>query len=111
MQTLILAQNNWFMVFARYYTCAIAAGDCLGKANNYPANIGAYLLKTPVDPQSTGMICGRDFIYCGLDNSKASRDFCYFAKLETGGYQTASPLGSFKRSTPPASFAECGQPN
>jgi len=111
MLQLTIAQSKWFMLKGQYYTCGTAGGDCQGKLANYPSNLGFAMAKTSLDPINSGMGCGRDYLYCGLDNSKTSDKFCYYAKLETGGYYTVSYAGSFKRSTPPATFGECGQPN
>jgi hypothetical protein len=107
MLQLYLAQSKWHGSQSQYYTCGASGGDCGGKPNGYPASIGSFLAKTPVDPVNAGGVCGAGLIYCGLDNIRASEKFCYYAKLEGGGYYTASAAGNFERSTPPATFGEC----
>lgn len=111
MKNLVTAQSAWFGAYNRYYTCGPAGGDCKGLIRNYPAAIGSYLSKTPLDPINSGSGCGRDLVYCGIDNMADSSKFCFFAKLEGGGYYTASPSGNYKRSTAPATLADCGLPN
>lgn len=54
-------------------------------------------------------VCGTDYVYCGLDNTGDGRKFCYFAKLEAGGYITASHGGNFKRASKPATLDECAR--
>ena len=111
MVQLSAAQSKWFGLKGQYYTCSADGGDCQGKKVNYPASLGVAMAKTPIDPLNTGTACGRDEIYCGLNNVGAAVNFCYYAKLETGGYYTASNLGNAKRSAPPVTFGDCGQPN
>lgn len=111
MLQLFLAQSSWHKAKGQYYACSNSGGDCRGKTNNYPLEIGSFMAKTPVDPLNTGMICGRDQIYCGLDNVNYPSKYCYYAKLEGGGYYTASQSGNFDRISAPATFVECAQPN
>jgi hypothetical protein len=111
MSQLSVAQSKWFGLKSQYYTCGTDGGDCLGKTANYPVTMGFALAKTPVDPLNSGGGCGGGYIYCGLDNFRTAFKFCYFAKMETGGYYAVSNSGSYRRSTPPATFGECGQPN
>ena len=111
MASLAAAQANWYKTKGVYYTCGAADGDCQGKMNNYPVSLGIAMAKVPVDPVNSGMVCGRDQVYCGLNNVVDSSKFCYYAKLESGGYYTASNTGNFERVTPPATFGECGQPS
>jgi cytoskeletal protein RodZ len=116
MQALVAAQKSWFETNKKYYTCGLSGGDCKGKLYGYPSQIGTALAKTPLDSlmnQYTGKkaVCGRDYIYCGLNNASYSQFFCYYAKLEGGGYYTASHGGNFKRSTPPKIFEECAVAN
>ena len=77
-------------------------------ANFYPSSIGNYLASTPQDPANVA-----PYVYTGLDNSAASNSqlYCYYAKLEAGGYYTASQAGNYKRSTPPTTFGECATAN
>jgi hypothetical protein len=111
MVALAAAQANWYKIKGVYYACGATDGDCQGKMNNYPVSLGIAMAKTPVDPVNSGMVCGRDQVYCGLNNVADSSKFCYYAKLEGGGYYTASNAGNFERTAPPATFGECGQPN
>jgi len=111
MSQLISAQSKWFGLKLQYYTCGTDSGDCQGKIASYPSTMGFALAKTPVDPLNSGGVCGGGYIYCGLDNSRSASKFCYFAKMETGGFYAVSNTGSYKRSTPPATFGECNQPN
>jgi len=116
MQELSAAQKTWYAVGNRYYTCGLAGGDCKGKLYGYPLQIGTALAKTPQDPKaaqygSKKLACGKDYVYCGLNNAPYPQFFCYYAKLEAGGYYTASHEGNFKRSTPPKIFEECAVAN
>ena len=111
MRQLMAAQEMWYSANNRYYTCGPSGGDCKAAMRNYPAAIGTYMPVMPADPINSGSGCGRDLIYCGLDNTGTNQKFCFFAKLETGGYYTASQAGNFKRSTPPATLADCALPN
>jgi len=106
MASLFAAQKSFYLANKRFYTCGTKAGDCGGKVNNFPAAIGTYLEATPVDPAG-GAVCGQDLVYCGLDNSKNSKSFCYYAKLENGTFVTASPYGNFSRAAAPKTFKEC----
>jgi len=99
-QSLYLGDNN------RYYTCGIRAGDCEGMIRNMPKAIGK-IIDTPVDPINKGSACGDDYIYCALDNTVDSDKFCYYAKIEGGGFYTASHNGVFKKNVAPKNFAEC----
>ncbi|HOX29666.1 MAG TPA: hypothetical protein P5080_00475 [Candidatus Paceibacterota bacterium] len=109
MKLLFEAQKSWYLANKRFYSCSAAAGDCGGQSLNYPASIGNFLVSTPSDPEATGMVCGQDFVYCGLDNSKNPKSFCYYAKMSDGSFFTASPYGNFLRETAPATFKECQQ--
>jgi|GEM_PF-1628739 len=111
MLKLFTAQSSWYKIWGQYYTCSVDAGNCGGKSGNYPDTLGVAMAATPDDPINSGMICGRDQIYCGLNNTKDSAKFCYYTKLETGGYYTASQSGTFERSSAPGTFIECAQPN
>lgn len=111
MQNLLSAQKKYKEIYQRYYTCSSSAGDCGARSNNFPGAIGSAMSQTPADPVNSGGICGSNLIYCGLDNTESVQNFCFYAKLETGGYYTAAPGGNFFRSTPPATFNECAQPN
>jgi len=116
MKELVLAQKKWFAKEKSYYTCGLAGGDCKGKPYGYPLQIGAALEKTPLDPLAAQfgekkLVCGKNYVYCGLNNAPYPQFFCYYAKLEGGGYYTASHEGSFKRSTPPKIFEECAVAN
>jgi len=110
MRRLMAAQFMWHSEYKRYYTCSVSGGDCRGKANNLPSSIGTGG-NSAVDPINYGRTCGQDYIYCGLNNVADSSKFWYYAKLEGGGYYTASNAGNFERSMPPATFGECGQPS
>lgn len=108
MAALVEAQKAWFAANGKYYTCSRSAGDCGGSPTGYPAKIGDYLTAAPKDPSGkTSGTCGRDFVYCGLNNVPYSHFFCYYAKLESGEYYTASHEGNFLRKTAPKIFEEC----
>jgi len=108
MAALVEAQKAWFAANGKYYTCSRSAGDCGGSLTGYPAKIGDYLPAAPKDPSGkTSGVCGRDFVYCGLNNVPYSHFFCYYAKLESGEYYTASHEGNFLRKTAPKIFEEC----
>ncbi|MCU0653190.1 MAG: hypothetical protein MUD10_02935 [Candidatus Pacebacteria bacterium] len=109
MAQLIVAQNAWFNLKGKYFTCGPNGGDCGGNSRSYPAAMGFAMTKTPVDPTNTGTVCGRDYVYCGLDNTANTAKFCYYAKLETGRYYTAVNGSNFERDSAPATFAECAQ--
>jgi hypothetical protein len=110
MRQLAAAQEMWRANRGRYYTCGASSGDCLGAANNYPASIGDYLSQTPADPYSDGKKCGTDHVYCAFDNiGDSGADFCYYAKLENGGFYIASTDGTFKRDSAPDTMADCLQ--
>jgi hypothetical protein len=112
MDQLAAAQKTWFEANSRYYTCGLAGGECGGKPYGYPVQIGAALQKTPQDPLiGKNPACGKDYVYCGLNNAPYPQFFCYYAKLETGGYYTASHAGNFRRSTAPKIFEECAEAN
>lgn len=108
MAALVEAQKAWFAANGKYYTCSRSAGDCGGSLTGYPAKIGDYLTVAPKDPSGkTSGTCGRDLVYCGLNNVPYSHFFCYYAKLESGEYYTASHEGNFLRKTAPKIFEEC----
>jgi hypothetical protein len=109
MASLFSAQKTWFIANKRFFTCGTGGGDCGGKANNFPDVIGNYLTVALADPVNGGTVCGQDFTYCGIDNSKNSKNFCYYAKLEDGTFITSSPYGNFKREIVPKTFKECQQ--
>jgi hypothetical protein len=111
MRQLMSVQEMWYGDNNRYYTCGPSGGDCRSTARNYPAAIGIYMPAMPIDPVNSGSGCGRDLVYCGLDNTATNQKFCFFTKLESGGYYTASQAGNFKRSTPPATLTDCALPN
>ena len=108
MTALAEAQRAWFAANGKYYTCSRSAGDCGGSLTGYPAKIGDYLTVAPKDPSGkTSGTCGRDLVYCGLNNVPYSHFFCYYAKLDSGEYYTASHEGNFLRKTAPKIFEEC----
>jgi hypothetical protein len=115
MQKMAAAQTTWQGVSGHYYTCGLAGGDCKGKPYGYPVAIGSegtVLAKTPQDPLLVKLgakkaVCGKDYVYCGLNNASYPQFFCYFAKLEGGGYYAASYKGSAKISIQPRTFEEC----
>lgn len=112
MQKLVEAQKAWFAVNGKYYTCGLAGGDCGGKVRAYPAQIPGFAETMPQDPSGkTSGVCGNDYVYCGLNNAPYPNFFCYYAKLENGGYYTASHGGNFVRNTPPKIFEECAAAN
>jgi len=116
MTALVALQKKWFDANSKYYTCGVNSGDCKGKLYGYPLQIGAAEAVTSQDPMAKQYsnkkaVCGKDYIYCGLNNTNYSNFFCYYAKLEGGGYYTASHAGNFKRSTPPKIFEECAAEN
>lgn len=108
MESLLSAQESWHAANGKYYTCGLYGGDCGGKPYGYPTQIGGEG-ETSQDPlyNGTSAVCGRDYVYCGLNNASYSHFFCYYAKLEGGGYYTASHAGNFMRSTAPKIFEEC----
>lgn len=110
---LAAAQKLWLNDHGSYYTCGLSGGDCGGKVYGFPEQIGVYLSKTEQDPMfgdyaQTKAVCGKDYVYCGLNNASYSKFFCYYAKLESGGYYTVSHMGSAVRSLTPKVFEECG---
>jgi len=108
MAALVEAQKAWFAANGKYYTCSRSAGDCGGSPTGYPSKIGDGPAAAPKDPSGkTSGVCGRDFVYCGLNNVPYSYFFCYYAKLESGEYYTASHEGNFLRKTAPKIFEEC----
>ena len=108
MRQLVAAQEMWRSEKGRYFTCGVSGGDCQSGPDNYPASIGTYLETTPSDPSSDGKTCGTDHIYCGFDNTTDSgADFCYYAKLETGGYYIASSNGDYSKASVPLDLADC----
>ncbi len=117
MQALAEAQTTFSQLTEgnKYYTCGLAGGDCKGKSYGYPSQIGSILTTTPQDPllgqSGTKPACGKDYVYCGLNNAPYPQFFCYYAKLEAGGYYTASQGGNFKRSAVPKVFEECAVAN
>ena len=116
MRQLVSAQEMWYGDKDKYYTCRVKSGDCGGKPRAYPAQIGVYLPTMPQDPLEgkSGAktdVCGQSYSYCGLANAVYPQAFCYYAKLENGGYYTASQAGNFKRSTAPKTFKECATAN
>lgn len=112
MRQLASAQDMYFGANNKYYTCGMASGDCGGLLRAYPKQISTYLSVTPQDPSGIAKgVCGTDYVYCGLNNTPYSNFYCYYSKLEGGGYYTASHLGNFKRSTPPKIFEECSVAN
>ncbi|MGB2631928.1 MAG: hypothetical protein WBC48_03345 [Minisyncoccales bacterium] len=116
MRKLVDAQKIWHQTTAKYYTCGLKAGDCGGRKYGYPEQIGKSLPIAPLDPLaaqylSKALVCGKDYVYCGLNNSSYSQFFCYYAKLEGGDFYTASHNGNFQRKTAPKIFEECGAAN
>lgn len=61
----------------------------------------------PTDPLDTGDECGKDYIYCVIDNTNAPHDFCYYAKLEKSGFYVMTPKGGFIKETAPSTLADC----
>lgn len=110
---LAAAQKLWFGEHKTYYTCSLSGGDCGGKAYGLPEQVGIYLSNVGQDPLSSDYAgkkasCGVDYVYCGLNNVSYSNFFCYYAKLEGGGYYTVSHAGSAVRSVVPKVFEQCG---
>lgn len=106
MRQLVAAQSLYSADNNRYYTCGLRTGDCEGMVRNMPKAIGK-IIDIPVDPINKGSVCGDDYIYCALDNTTDSDKFCYYAKIEGGGFYTASHNGVFKKNVAPKNFAEC----
>jgi hypothetical protein len=102
MASLFSDQKSWFLANKRFYTCGTNAGDCGGMPNSFPTSLGALR-----DPAENGFVCGQDFTYCGIDNSKYPKSFCYYGKLDDGSFITSSAYGNFKRTTIPKTFKEC----
>ena len=100
MRQMISAQEMYYGDNDRYLTSPLL-----------PTTIGNYLNPVPKDPGGGSIVyCAQDkpaFIYCALDNTADAQKFCYYAKLESGGYYTASHAGNFKRATRPKSLADC----
>ena len=100
MRQMISAQEMYYGDNDRYLTSPLL-----------PTTIGNYLNPVPKDPGGGSIVyCAQDkpaFIYCALDNTADAQKFCYYAKLESGGYYTASHAGNFKRDTRPKSLADC----
>ncbi|MCU0653614.1 MAG: hypothetical protein MUD10_05145 [Candidatus Pacebacteria bacterium] len=69
-------------------------------------NIGKGWRQFLTDPLDEGQ-CGTGYLYCGLSNLDEPQDFCYYAKLEKGGFYVVSPAGGLKRDSAPESFREC----
>jgi len=103
---LAAAQKLWFAEHKSYYTCNLTAGDCGGRPYGLPDQIGIYLNNVNQDPLAGNYankkaVCGKDYVYCGLNNVLYPNFFCYYAKLESGGYYTVSQTGSAIRQSAP----------
>lgn len=110
MRYLVTVQKAWFEVNNRYYTCGETSGDCKGELNNYPVKIG--IASIPVDPVGNNTINSISYSYIGLDNTVGNgSDYCYYAKMENGGYYTASDGGNFLLPSPPETVNECKKTN
>jgi prepilin-type N-terminal cleavage/methylation domain-containing protein len=86
---------------ANYPTCRLSAV--------FPPDIAELMIKTPADPLNDGTVCGTDHVYCALDNTASgdNQKFCYYAKLEDGGFFAVSRAGSFKKTAAPQNFDDC----
>lgn len=112
MHQLVVAQEIFYSNNNAYLTCSKNGGDCHGRANNYPQAIGADLTPTPTDPTEDGSVCGTNYTYCGFDNTvNFGASFCYFAKLEGGGYYIASSDGNYEKATAPSNISDCVSEN
>ena len=109
MRQLAMMQDKYRLKNGIYLTCSNSGGDCGGQPNNYPQIIDD--LSTPKDPSGNGSVCGKNFTYCGLDNTIDNGvNFCYYAKLaeESGKYYyVVSSRGYYKKSRLPLSMADC----
>ena len=109
MRQLVSAQEMWYGDKDRYYICGESGGDCKGKPDNLPESIDPYINDLPEDPLNKGTVCGQDYIYCGLNNVGEKEKFCFYAKLEGGGYYTSSHAGNVKRVAAPKTLDECAK--
>jgi len=109
MRQIVLAQTKYFKVYGRYYSFDAVDGGCENSTGACFRFVPDYIEKMPADPLSDGLICGKNYFYCNYNNAQNNKKFCYYAKLEGGGYYTASPSGNFERKAPPTSFLECAQ--
>jgi hypothetical protein len=80
--------------------------------DDYPIPIGKDLPQIPLDPLSTGNVCGSDYIYCNIGNMLMGDEqkFCYYAKLESGGFYAVSQGGSITKTTAPKNLDGCIAP-
>jgi hypothetical protein len=80
---------------------------------DYPIPIGKDLAQIPLDPLNTGKFCGTDYVYCNISNTSLGDEqkFCYYAKLEDGGFYAVSQDGSITKSKAPDSLAGCIVPD
>jgi|GEM_PF-4299405 len=78
---------------------ALNAGD-----ENYTGKGGWRLF--PSDPVDVGK-CGQGYVYCDLNNQNDPQNFCYYAKLENGGFYAVSPKGGLKKESAPLNFQDC----
>ncbi len=105
MRQLISAQEMSYGDNDRYYTCSVLAGDCGGKADNYPSAIGTFMVKTPTDPGT--------YTYKGLDNTGVGDDqkFCYYATMEkeaaSCAVYTSSNAGNVCKTAVPTTLTDC----
>ena len=94
MRQLMAVQIAYYVDFGRHY-----------EYHGFPPIIPLYLA-TPTDP-----INEWPYVYRAISNVGQPNKFCYFAKLEGGGYYVVSPFGSFERALiPPGGFHECIPP-
>lgn len=109
MRALVLAQTKYYQVYGRYFSFDAVDGGCDSPSGACARFVPDYMPQLPVDPLSDGLVCGSSYFYCNIGNAKNNQRFCAYAKLEGGGYYTASKSGNFERSVPPSSFFECEQ--
>jgi hypothetical protein len=91
MSILVSAQEMYYSDNNKYYALA-----------TMPTSISTYLTTVPVDPTNISPL-----VYTTIDNTGDATKFCYYAKLEAGGYYTASHNGRFKKDVAPKNLADC----
>ena len=75
--------------------------DVFYKSSGWPTSIGAFMVKTPSDPNPTG-------VYVWVDNTSDATKFCAYATLESpASYYTSSHAGNFGCSDAVPNLADC----
>jgi len=101
MELLRQEQNDYRVHNASYYL-----------HDDYPIPVGKDLPQIPRDPLNTGKICGKDYVYCNISNTSVGDEqkFCYYAKLEGGGFYAVSQNGSITKAAAPDNLDNCIAP-